>query len=374
MNKYIIISIPIIIIGIILSTEYKHSAMTVFQLLYYHSSSHQDNKIFPSVFMEGNSKIPKIERNLIKYDKSKYDFSKYSMETILVLKNNKIVLEEYFNNNNENNKYNLFSATKSIVSLGIGILQDRKLLSINDKISKYLPFLPLRNDTTIKDILQMSSGYSLPKILPKMVDMGLDYFAYNLTDRLINYKVSYNPGEYFIYKNLNTQILGLLIEKISGQKLNDFINENIYKYIGREKAEWSTDRVGNIKAFCCLYLNIEDFLKIGKLILDKGKIGDKVIVSKSYLDEMFTPNQNLVEYKEGNYKNDFYGLQGWTLMTDDGHKIKYLWGIQGQYNIIIEDLDIVISYFSTFKKALHRKDYEKIAKNIIEDVRKIVFS
>ena len=43
-----------------------------------------------------------------------------------------------------------------------------------------------------------------------MFDMGLDYFAYNLTERLIKYKVSYNPGEYFIYKNLNAQILGLL--------------------------------------------------------------------------------------------------------------------------------------------------------------------
>ena len=220
----------------------------------------------------------------------------------------------------------------------------------------------------------MSSGYSIPRIFPKMVDMGLDYFAYNLTDRLINYKVSFNPGQYFIYKNLNTQILGLLIEKTSGLKLNDFIYENIYKYIGREKAEWSTDRVGNIKAFCCLFLNIEDFLKIGKLILDKGNIGDKTIISENYLNEMFIPNQNILEYKEGNFKNDFYGLQGWTLNTDDGHKIKYLWGIQGQYNIIIEDLDIVISYFSTYKKILHRKDYEKIAKNIIEDVRKIVFS
>jgi CubicO group peptidase (beta-lactamase class C family) len=132
--------------------------------------------------MERNSKIPKIEKNLIKYDKSKYDFSKYSIETIMVLNKNKIVLEEYYNNNNENNKYNLFSATKSIVSLCIGILQDRKLLSINDKVIKYLPFLPLKNDTTIKDILQMSSGYAIPKILPKMVDMGLDYFAYNLTE------------------------------------------------------------------------------------------------------------------------------------------------------------------------------------------------
>ena len=55
----------------------------------------------------------------------------------------------------------------------------------------------------------MSSGYGEPLILPEMFDMGLDYFAYNLTERLIKYKVSYNPGEYFIYKNLNTQIVGL---------------------------------------------------------------------------------------------------------------------------------------------------------------------
>ena len=72
MNKYLIISIIIVVISIILSTEYKHTAMTIFQLLYYHSSSHQDNKIFPSVYMEGNPNLPKLERNLIKYDKSKY--------------------------------------------------------------------------------------------------------------------------------------------------------------------------------------------------------------------------------------------------------------------------------------------------------------
>ena len=206
MNKYLIISIVVIIISIILSTDYKHTAMTIFQLLYYHSSSHQDNKIFPSFFMEGNPNLPKIERNLKKYNKSQYDFSKYSIESIMILNKNKIVLEEYYNNKNESSQFNLFSATKSIVSLGIGILQDKKLLSIKDKIKKYLPFLPLKNNTTIKDILEMSSGYSIPKIFPKMVDMGIDYFAYNLTERLINYKVDYEPGEYFIYKNINTQI------------------------------------------------------------------------------------------------------------------------------------------------------------------------
>ena len=374
MNKYFIFSISIIFLALILSTSYKHLAMTIFQLLYYHGSSHQDNKIFPSIFMEGNPKLPPIDRNLIKYDKSNNFFSNYSVEAIMVLHKNKIVLEEYFNDNNPNTHYNLYSATKSIISLGIGILQDRNLLSIHDSIKKYLPFLPLTNRTTIKNILEMSSGYSLPLIFPKMVDMGLDYFRYNTTDRLINYKVSNIAGEYFIYKNLNTQVLGLLIETISGQKLNEFIYENIYKYIGRENAEWSTDRVGNVKAFCCLYLTIEEFLRFGKLILDKGKVGDKVIISEKYLNDMFTPNKKLKELNEKGENNNFYGLQAWTTNTPDGHKVKYFWGIQGQYNIVIEDLDMVITIFSSYKKYQKRKGFEKIILNIIEEVRKIVFS
>ena len=372
MKKVLIISIPIILVSILLSTEYKHSVKTIFQLLYYHGSSHQDIKIFPSVYMEGNQKIKKFERNLIKYDKSKYNFTKYSSETFLVLHKNKIVVEEYYYNNTENSYFNIYSATKTIVSLGIGILHDRNLLSLDDKIKKYLPFLPLKDETTIKNVMQMSSGYSIPKI-PTIVDMGFDYFAYNLTDRLINYKVGFNPGEYFLYKNLNTQILGLLIEKVSGQKLNDFIYENIYKYIGREKAIWSTDRCGNTKAFCCLYLKNEDFLRFGKLVLDKGKVGDKIIISEQYINEVFTPDYKLIDIKEGGDKNYFYGLQGWTINTHDGYKIKYFWGMQGQFNFIIDDLDLVISTFGNYIKDGHRKVVEKLILQMVEDVRKIVF-
>ena len=185
------------------------------------------------------------------------------------------------------------------------------------------------------NLLSLVESYrSLEDIVAEeMVDMGIDYFSYNLTDRLINYKVGLNPGEYFLYSNLNTQILGLLIEKLSGQKLNEFIYENIYKYIGREKAIWSTDRCGNIKAFCCLFLKNEDFLRFGKLVLDKGRIGDKVIISEQYINMVFTPDYKLIDIREGGDKNYFYGLQGWTINTHDGHKIKFFWGIQGQFNL-----------------------------------------
>ena len=89
---------------------------------------------------------------------------------------------------------------------------------------------------------------------------------------------------------------------------------------------------------------------------------------------MFTPNIELKEKDEQVENNSFYGLQAWTSKTHDGHKVKYFWGIQGQYNIIIEDLDIVISIFSNYKKYKNRKGFENLILNIIEEVRKIVFS
>ena len=92
MKKFLII-LSIIIITIILSTDYKHKLMTLIQVLYYHQASHEDNKIFPSVYMEGNQTIPEIERDLIKYDKTKIDFSKDSANSIMVLHKNKIVPE-----------------------------------------------------------------------------------------------------------------------------------------------------------------------------------------------------------------------------------------------------------------------------------------
>ena len=71
-------------------------------------------------------------------------------------------------------------------------------------------------------------------------------------------------------------------------------------------------------------------------------------------------------------KNNFYGLQGWTVKTYDGYKIKYFSGLMGQYNIIVEDLDILISVFSTDKRKGRRQNFEKIVANITNTVRNII--
>ena len=193
----------------------------------------------------------------------------------MILKDGNIIIEEYFKNNTYKSKFNLFSAAKTLISLAIGILQDRKLLNINEQVSKYLDWSPFKN-TTIKNVLEMSSGYADP-LIHWYIDMAYDYFAYNLTDRCKNYKVNEKiiPGTYFRYSNLNTQILSEIIKKITGIPAYQFIHDNIYINIAKFDGLWSTDRVNNVKYFCCLFINTEDFLRIGKLILDKGKANGK---------------------------------------------------------------------------------------------------
>ena len=109
------------------------------------------------------------------------------------------------------------------------------------------------------------------------------------------------------------------------------------------------------------------------MVLDKGKIGDKIIISEQYINDVFTPDFKLIDIKEGGDKNYFYGLQGWTINTHDGHKIKYYWGMQGQFDIIIDDLDLVISTFGNYKGKGYRKIVEKLILQMVEDVRKILF-
>ena len=96
----------------------------------------------------------------------------------------------------------------------------------------------------------MSSGYSDP-LIHWYLDMAYDYFAYNITDRCKNYPVNdkLKPGTMYRYSNLNTQILYEIIKKVSSVNGYEFIYENIYKYVAKGNAMWSTDRVKMLKLF-----------------------------------------------------------------------------------------------------------------------------
>ena len=330
LHLYILSSFLIVSLATILGTNLKHDLYTLFQAASRMKTSHEDYKLFPKINLIGNPNLKNISRKLISYDKEKYNFNKkYHIETLMILKDNNIIVEEYYNKNTEKSQFNLFSA-------------------------------------------EMSSGYSDP-LIHWYLDMAFDYFAYNLTDRCKNYPVNDKliPGTMYRYSNLNTQILSEIIKKVSGVETYKFIQYNLYNYIAKNNAIWSTDRVYNIKAFCCLFLNTEDFLRFGKLILDKGKVNGKQIISEKYINDMFTPNDELFDSEYPEEKNDFYGLQAWTMMID-GVKMDYFCGLQGQYTFVFEDYNMVVTMFATDEKAGGRTYNQPIQRKIVREIKEML--
>jgi CubicO group peptidase (beta-lactamase class C family) len=134
------------------------------------------------------------------------------------------------------------------------------------------------------------------------------------------------------YKSGDTQLLGLLLEKATGKSLSDYAAEKLWQPLGAQHpALWSVDHEnGHEKAYCCFNSNTRDFARIGKLMLDSGKINGQAIIDSQY----YALSIKACAIPDANGKAcDYYGFQWWI---DPEHpEIFYARGILGQYIIVI---------------------------------------
>ena len=172
------------------------------------------------------------------------------------------------------------------------------------------------------------------------------YYGSHLADQVLALKVKEEPGKVFNYQSCNTQLLSLIIEKVTGKTLSEFASEKLWKPLGAEhSALWSLDRADGVeKGYCCFNSTATDFARIGQMVLDSGQFNNQQIVSKSYLKEATSPATWLQGENGGPL--DYYGYQFWIL-TYKGHKVVYARGILGQYIFIIPSLDVVIVRLGT---------------------------
>lgn len=271
-------------------------------------------------------------------------FENLETKAILVFQNNDILYERYWDGHTSSTLSNSFSAAKTVVSLLVGIAIDQnKIKSLDDKVGEYLPAFNSngKEKITIRHLLMMSSGLDWEESGKNpLSDNAASYYGENLYDLVMDQNAIETPGKRFNYQSGNSQLLGYIVETATGLSLNEYAQQNIWSKIGtKEDAYWSLDsKDGDEKAFCCMYASPRDFGRLGKLISQYGKWGDKQIISEKYIKEMFQNPVMETEYTKDNYQ---YGLHIWTYLGDD-NPIYYCRGILGQYVISIPDENIVI--------------------------------
>jgi CubicO group peptidase (beta-lactamase class C family) len=279
---------------------------------------------------------------------SKYisDVEKFKTIAYLVIKDDSIRYEEYWDGYSDTSHTSSFSMAKTFISILVGIAVDEgKIKSIDQPVGDFLPEYKDgdKSKVTIRHLLTMSSGINFTEDYKNPFSFPAEaYYGTDLRKLVYKYDATQEPGKYFDYLSGNTLLLCFALSKATGMSVSDYASEKLWKPIQAEyDAYWSLDRRdGDEKAYCCFNSNVRDFARIGKVYLDSGRWNGKQIVPEKYVFESIQPAP--VIDRDFNLKNNRYGYSWWLLPGYKGHNIFYARGILGQYIIMIPDLDMIV--------------------------------
>lgn len=253
----------------------------------------------------------------------------------LIIKNDSIWHEAYYDGFDESSKTNSFSIAKSFISGLLGkAIMDGHIESLDQPLSDFYPKYEGAK-TTVGDLSSMSSGldwdeayYSPFSITTKA------YFYDDLEEMMLELDIVEEPAKKYKYLSGSTQLLALVIEKATGKKTAGYFSESFWQPLGAENdALWQVDseKNGLVKAYCCFASNARDFARFGKLYKDHGKWKDRQLLDSTFVAKSIRPRFEGAPYGYGFWLGDYNGKEFFVMR---GHL--------GQYVIVIPEDNLMI--------------------------------
>jgi CubicO group peptidase (beta-lactamase class C family) len=275
-----------------------------------------------------------------------------NIHSLLLIKNGKLVLEEYFYGYNRDTSHFLASVSKSITSIIIGIAVDQKMAAgVETKAYEFFPeytgtkWIDQKYPITLQHILTMSAGLDWEAMKYSRRDpRHTTYQMYDSGDPIgfvLNRDVSEAPGEKFYYNSGLTILLGGIVKNTSGLYIDDFAGQYLFSPMGISDYHWDKFADGNIQTDGGLHLRPRDMAKIGYMIMKNGKWKDRQIVSSDWVEKSTKRHIDALGIE--------YGYQWWlgkTKINNQTIKVLFASGHGGQKIFIIPQLDLVAVFTS----------------------------
>lgn len=274
--------------------------------------------------------------------------------SFIVIKNDAILYESYFNGYQRDSLATSFSVAKSFDSALVGVaIEERKIGGVEDPITQYLPELSKRDpkfaSITIRNLLQMSAGIRYSED-PPYRDDDVTYLGADLrAAALESTAVIDPPGKYFVYNDYHPLLIGLALERTAGQSVTQYFQEKLWGRLGMEyPGSWSTDFEQPPFEKMLVGINARpiDFAKFGRLMLNGGRWDGSQILSEQWVQESTQDEAK----PPGYYRED-------TEFFARGHYYKYFWwgdkrpggksdfhaaGNKGQYIYVSPQKNVII--------------------------------
>jgi CubicO group peptidase (beta-lactamase class C family) len=284
--------------------------------------------------------------------------------SFIVIQDDAILYEGYFNGYDRESIVTSFSVAKSFTSALTGIAIDEGYIqSVDDLMVTYLPELKGKgfDDLTIRHLLTMSSGiqyreddeYPDLQEISQFTDDGMTYSYPNRRSLVLQMKPDGKPlDSEFNYNNYCTILLGMILERTTGQSPSEYLQAKIWEPLGMEyPASWSLERENGGLELMISGINARavDFAKFGRLFLNNGNWKGTQIISSDWVVESTSPDPNdhrlWHSYTEWEEENGYYKYQWWGRTNPDGSYHYTALGKRGQYIFVAPRENMVIVRF-----------------------------
>jgi CubicO group peptidase (beta-lactamase class C family) len=264
----------------------------------------------------------------------------------IVLHDDRLLYERYFNGSGREAIQASFSAAKSFTSSLVGIaIEEGFIESLDDPITRYLPELlerdPRFEQITIRHLITMTSGLRWDRSDDNpFSDDFLTYYATDLRETALESEIVELPGGRFLYNDYNPVLIGLILERATGMSVSKYMESRLWKPIGAEgDGSWSLDseRSGFEKMFVGVNGRAIDLIKLGWLFLNNGVVGGRQVVPASWVEEATAPDAT-------GDRAAGYGYYWWVDSELGGF---YAEGDKCQFIYVYPQADLVLARFGT---------------------------
>jgi CubicO group peptidase (beta-lactamase class C family) len=240
-------------------------------------------------------------------------------DAVIIKQNGKVIYEDYFGK--EEVPIYIASAGKSLTSLAIGKLLDKKLLdSLDQPIYSIYPQWNQgrKKEITVRMLLNHTSGIQNNPNASVELEPAPDYKVDNIIELALSAELSNEPSEKVEYNNKAVTLLGGIVQELSGKSFDQFYVDEFFKPMNIAQYKWIKDKSGNPTVHGAFVIKPSDFLKFGELVLNEGVYNGNQIISKEWIKESlkqgqeFTPIWGLLWWRLPEYEKRIVDDEIWT--------------------------------------------------------------
>lgn len=285
------------------------------------------------------------------------------LNSFLVHKDGELLIEEYRGGMHAKRTTNTKSASKSIISLLVGIaIEQGYLVGVDQKIGEFFPNYfqahpdPEKESITLQDLLTMRAGLESTS--------RRNYGRWVLSDNWVEFALSRplleKPGGRMVYSTGSSHLLSVILTMASGISTREFAEKYLFDPLDIKVGGWDRDPQGYYMGGNNLALSPSALLKIGLLIMNMGNYNEQQIVPRDWIAE------SMQVYTRSNFNPYDYGYLWWQ-KTLGNYDVLFAWGNGGQYIMVLPGLKTVIAITSNAESTSKNRGTRRKLFDFIED-------